>query len=94
MGEGAFFSNAGGGVDDARYLTVGGGLVRGDWGVSLTYALRDMDRAPVDHLGTVSVDYALSEAASVSAAYRLGREGGETSHTIGLLLTTEFGGEI
>lgn len=94
MGEGVYLSHAGGGLDDARYLTVGGGVAWGDWGVTATYALRDFDHAPTDHLGTVSLDYAVTEEATLSAAYRLGREGSETSHTIGLLLSAEFGGEI
>lgn len=94
IGEGAWFANAGGGTADALYLTAGAAVARGPWEVSAVYALRDYDGADTDHLGTVTLGYAITETVAAGVAYRLGREGGETTHTIGLALVAEFGGSL
>lgn len=94
IAEGAWLSNAGGGSEDALYLTAGAALARGPWELSAVYALRDADGAPTDHLGTTTLAYAFTDELSAGVAYRLGREEGETSHAIGVVLSYEIGGQF
>ncbi len=94
MAEGAWLSNAGGGSEDTLHLTAGAALLRGPWELSAVYARRDTDGAPTDHLGTTTLAYAFNDALSAGVAYRLGREEGETSHAIGLVISYEIGGQF
>ncbi len=94
LAEGAWLSNAGGGSEDALHLTAGAALSRGPWDLSGVYALRDADGAPTDHLGTATLAYAFTDELAAGVAYRLGREEGETSHAIGLVLSYEIGGQF
>ncbi|MEO1686472.1 MAG: porin [Pseudomonadota bacterium] len=90
----AWFDGLDAGPDDVLYGTLGGAYATGPWTVSAVYALREAEAAPMDHLLTASVEYALTDEVVVAAGYRFGEEGGETSHTAGLLLVVEFGGAV
>ncbi len=53
--------------------------------------MREIKNSPLDHLATISLEYDLSDSLSIGAGYRVLREDGETGHTVGVLLTYEFG---
>ncbi len=94
LGEAAWFKNYDATDDDALYLTAGAAWGIDRWVVSGVYSMRDFEGAETDHLATASVGYQILDNLSAGVGYRFGREGGETSHTVGLLLSASFGGSF
>ena len=73
------------------FLTLGAEAAFGDFSISAVYGLREIEDLPLDRLATISLEYDLSDRLSIGAGYRFLREEGETGHTVGVLLTYEFG---
>ena len=74
-----------------RFLTVGAEAALGDFALSAVYGQRKVDGSSADEIATVSLEYELRDGLSIGAGYRFLQEEGETMHTVGLLLTYEFG---
>ncbi len=91
LAEAAFFPKFDGGPDSALYMTLGLSAPVGPVTLSGVYSLREMENAPTDHLATFSAEYEIAENAVIGAGYRFGREGGDDSHTVGVLFLYEFG---
>lgn len=89
----AHFFNAGGIDEDRDYLTLGSGLSVGRWNVAAVYALRGIDpaggSAPDDHLLQLSGGYELLPGLTLDIGYRYAEVEGDSSHTLGLLLSFE-----
>lgn len=92
LGEAAYFQNYDSTEDSAVYFTAGAAWSIDRWTVSGVYSLRDMEAADTDHLATASLEYEVLDNAVAAVGYRFGREGGENSHTVGVLFAVEFGG--
>lgn len=91
LAEIAYFPNSDGGPDSALFGTLGAAVPVGPVTLSGVYSVRDVDNVPTDHLGTVSAEMELVDGLTAGLGYRFGREGGETSHTVGALLVYEIG---
>ena len=91
FGELAYFPHFDGGRESGRFLTVGAEAALGDFALSAVYGLRKVDGSSADEIATVSLEYELRDGLSIGAGYRFLQEEGETMHTVGLLLTYEFG---
>lgn len=91
FGEFAYFPRFDSGRESARFLTLGAEAAFGDFSLSAVYGLRKIEDLPSDRLATISLEYELNDRLSIGAGYRFLRAEGETGHTVGVLLTYEFG---
>ncbi len=91
FGELAYFPQFDGGRESVRFLTLGAETYLGDFALSAVYGLRKVEGSSADDIATVSLEYELRDGLSIGAGYRFLQEEGETTHTVGLLLTYEFG---
>ena len=91
MAEAAFFPHFDGAEGSAFYGTVGGAVPVGPVTFSSVYSLRTSEGVPDDHLATLSAEFEVFDGISAGLGYRFGREGGETSHTVGALFVYEIG---
>ncbi len=91
FGELAYFPHFDGGRESVRFLTLGAEADLGDFALSAVYGLRKVEGSSADDIATVSLEYELRDGLSMGAGYRFLQEEGETIHTVGLLLTYEFG---
>lgn len=91
FGELAYFPQFDGATESARFLTIGAEAAFGDFSLSAVYGLRKTEDSPPDRLATVSLEYELNDRLLIGTGYRFLRQEGETGHTVGILLTYEFG---
>ncbi len=91
FGELAYFLHFDGGRESVRFLTLGAEVDLGDIALSAVYGLRKVEGSSADEIATISLEYELRDGLSIGAGYRFLQEEGETIHTVGLLLTYEFG---
>ena len=94
-GELAYFTDAGGVVDDnALYATAGLQLTRGPWHGELAATLRALDIAGIgtqrDHIAQASIGYEFDNGIDISGGYAHVREADVNSHVLGLRLTKSF----
>ncbi len=82
---------------DATYATIGIGLEYMGYTASSSYSGRFIDdpvRNLNDSVAQVSIGYGFDNGLGLEAGYKFGDEAGQGSHTFGLLLAYEIGGEI
>lgn len=93
-GELAYFSNAGGSLDDALYATAGLGLVIGPWHGELAGTIREIDfdggGSGTDYLAQISAGYTFDNGLDLSLGYGYTREDTIDSHFVGLRLAKSF----
>ena len=105
FGEAAWFKNYDGTADDATFVTVSSALELGSVNTSLSYTQQRILVAggadTTEHLVDATIMYALGDAVSafgekwaVGAGYSADWADGEKTQTIGLKLTSEFGGNV
>lgn len=90
LAELAYFNHFDGARDSAALATLGVEAPVGPVALSAVYALRDVENAPQDHLGTISGEIEIAAGLNGALAYRYGDEGGDETHTIGALVTFAF----
>jgi len=90
LAELAYFNHFDGAPESATFATFGVEVPIGPVAVSAVYALRDVENAPQDHLGTISGEIEIADGVSAALAYRYGDEGGDETHTVGALLAYAF----
>lgn len=91
LAEAAYFPHFDGAEESALIGTIGAAAPIGPVTLSGVYAVRDVEAADTDHLATTTVDFEIYDGVSAGIGYRFGREGGESSHTVGFLIGYEFG---
>jgi opacity protein-like surface antigen len=91
FGELAYFPHFDGGRESASFLTLGAEAAFGNFSISAVYGLLKIEDLSPDRLATISLEYDLSDQLSIGAGYRFLRVERETIHTVGALLTYEFG---
>lgn len=92
MAETAYLNEAEATRDNAAYVTLGAAYGIDRFTVSGVYAIRDFDNASADNLATATVEYEILDGLSAGVGYAYANEGGENSHTLGVLVAYEFGG--
>lgn len=91
LAEAAYFPHFDGAEESAFVGTLGIAAPVGPVTLSGVYAIRDVEAAPTDHLGTATAEIDLFDGMTAGLGYRYGQEAGETNHTLGVLLVYEFG---
>lgn len=91
LAEAAFFPKFDGAANRASFLTFGAATPVGPVTLSAVYSLREVQKAPTDHLITTSAEMEIYEGVTGAVGYRFGREGDESNHTVGAVIAFEFG---
>ena len=91
-GEVASFSNFGGGVDDATYVTLNAAYAIGNLTLSGTLARRDLDTAGEADLATIAAEYEFANGWTVGAALAHVDDSGVKDDLFGINLIIPFGG--
>ncbi|WP_309086368.1 hypothetical protein [Chelativorans sp.] len=93
-GEVAYFSNYGGSLDDALYVTSGLALASGPWHGEIAGTIRKFDfdggDDQTDYLAQVSGGYTFDNGVDVSLGYGFAREAEIDTHALGVRLTKSF----
>ncbi|MEM1300156.1 MAG: hypothetical protein AAGH68_12860, partial [Pseudomonadota bacterium] len=91
MFEGVYFPSFDGAAESAFYGTVGAEVPVGPVDLTMLYSLRDIEGAPNDQAATISAGFGIIDDLSAEIGYVYTRDGGEYAHTVGAVLTYEFG---
>lgn len=90
IAEVAHFNGAGGTDDDATYATLGAAYGVSDWTFSASGTVVDVSGAGNDHMLSVGVDRALSDAVEITAGLARFDVGGAQSTSVGLAAVVSF----
>ncbi|MDE4133836.1 porin [Phaeobacter sp. QD34_3] len=88
----ASFSNFGGGVDDATFVTLNAAYGTGPWSFSGTLAQRDLETAGETDLVSIGVDYEFQSGVALSGALARVEDTGVEDTILGLSVVIPLGG--